>query len=83
MIGIFTCHNSEQANSLLEINASKNDKDFIAAVNWKKAEEYFKEGKAKTYPAEYYRNYVDEKTHIAVSEKLNQVKVLDPKDCPA
>ena len=78
----FTSYNSEQANSLLEINASKNDKDFIAAVNWKKAEQYFKEGKAKTYPAEYYRNYIDEKTHIAVSEKNNQVKVLDPKDCP-
>ncbi len=78
----FTSYNTEQANSLLEINASKNDKDFIAAVNWKKAEQYFKEGKAKTYPAEYYRNYIDEKTHIAVSEKNNQVKVLDPKDCP-
>ena len=78
----FTSYNSEQANSLLEINASKNDKDFIAAVNWKKAEQYLKEGKAKTYPAEYYRNYIDEKTHIAVSEKNNEVKVLDPKDCP-
>ncbi len=78
----FTSYNTEQANSLLEINASRNDKDFIAAVNWKKAEQYFKEGKAKTYPAEYYRNYIDDKTHIAVSEKNNQVKVLDPKDCP-
>jgi nitrous-oxide reductase len=78
----FTSYNSEQANTLLEINASKNDKDFIAAVNWKKAEEYFKNGKAKTYEAEYYRNYIDPKTHIAVSEKNNQVKVLDPKDCP-
>ncbi len=78
----FTSYNSEQANTLLEINASKNDKDFIAAVNWKKAEQYVKEGKAKTYPAEYYRNYIDEKTHIAVSEVNKQVKVLDPKDCP-
>lgn len=78
----FTSYNSEQANTLLEINASKNDKDFIAAVNWKKAEQYVKEGNAKTYPAEYYRNYIDEKTHIAVSEVNKQVKVLDPKDCP-
>ena len=78
----FTSYNSEQANTLLEINASKNDKDFIAAVNWKKAEEYLNNGKAKTYDAEYFRNYVDPKTHVAVSEKNNQVKVLDPKDCP-
>jgi len=26
----FTTYNSEQANTLLEVNASKNDKDFIA-----------------------------------------------------
>ena len=38
----FTTYNSEEANSLLEVNASQNDKDFIAAVNWKKAEEYIK-----------------------------------------
>ena len=35
----FTSYNSEQANTLLEKNASQNDKDFIAAVNWKRAEE--------------------------------------------
>ena len=29
----------EQANTKLEVNASQNDKDFIAAVNWKQAEE--------------------------------------------
>lgn len=78
----FTSYNSEQANTLLEINASKNDKDFIAAVNWKKAEEYLKAGKAKDMPADYYHNYVDEKTRVAKSENLKTVKVLDPKDCP-
>jgi hypothetical protein len=36
----FTTYNTEEANSLLEVNASQNDKDFIAAINWKKAEEY-------------------------------------------
>jgi nitrous-oxide reductase len=36
----FSCYNSEQANTLLEVNASQRDKDFIMAVNWKKAEEY-------------------------------------------
>lgn len=78
----FTSYNSEQANTLLEINASKNDKDFIAAVNWKVAEKYLKEGKAKTMSAEYYRNYMDHKTQTAVSVKNTEVKVLDPKECP-
>jgi nitrous-oxide reductase len=41
----FSCYNSERANTLLEVNASKFDKDFIMAVNWKKAEEYVKAGK--------------------------------------
>lgn len=78
----FTSYNSEGANTLLEINASKNDKDFVAAVNWKLAEQYVKEGKAKTFSAEYFRNYYDDKKHLAISTKNNEVKVLDPKDCP-
>ena len=41
----FSCYNTEQANTLLEVNASQRDKDFIMAVNWKKAEEYLKAGK--------------------------------------
>lgn len=32
----FTTYNTEQAYTLKEVNASQNDKDFIAAVNWKK-----------------------------------------------
>ena len=43
----FTSYNTEQANTLLEVNASQNDKDFIAAVNWKIAEQYLAQGKAK------------------------------------
>lgn len=78
----FTSYNSEQANSLLEINASQNDKDFIAAVNWKKAEEYVKAGKAKKFNSEYYNNLYNEESHSAESTKLNEVLVLDPKDCP-
>ena len=49
----FSCYNTEQANTLLEVNASQKDKDFIMAVNWKKAEEYIKAGKGKTVPAKY------------------------------
>ncbi|MDD2676907.1 MAG: Sec-dependent nitrous-oxide reductase, partial [Methylacidiphilaceae bacterium] len=78
----FTCYNSEKAHTLLEVNASRNDKDFIAAVNWKKAEAYLADGRAKEMPATYYHNLVDEKTRVAGSEVIQSVKVLNPKDCP-
>ncbi len=78
----FTSYNTEQANTLLEINASQNDKDFIAGVNWKKAEEYVKAGKAQKVAAEYYNNTFNEGTHSAESQKMNDVLVLDPKNCP-
>ena len=77
----FTTYNSEQANTVLEVNASKNDKDMMAAVNWKKAEEYVAAGKAKTWKTKYYHNLVDD-GRWARSEVMNEVKVLDPKDCP-
>ena len=41
----FTTYNTEEAYTLKEIGSSQNDKDFIAAVNWKKAEEYLAAGK--------------------------------------
>jgi nitrous-oxide reductase len=78
----FTSYNSERANTLLEVNASKNDKDFIAAVNWKKAEEYVAQGKATDFPAKYCHNYMNHETQSAVSEVIDKVKVLDPADCP-
>lgn len=76
----FSCYNSEQANTLLEVNASQRDKDFIMAVNWKKAEEYLKAGKGKKVPAKYVRNRYNESTHSATSETLNEVTVLDSKE---
>ena len=78
----FSCYNSEKANTLLEINASAKDKDFIMAVNWKKAEQYAKEGKGKMVPANYARNVWDDKTHTATSTMEKEVLMLDPKDCP-
>ncbi len=78
----FTSYNSEQANSLLEINASKNDKDFVAAVNWKLAEKFIAEGKGKKMHTVYYNNFFDESTLSAKANKLTSVTVLDPKDCP-
>jgi nitrous-oxide reductase len=78
----FSCYNSEQANTLLEVNASAKDKDFIMAVNWKKAEEYVRSGKAKRTPAQYASNVWDERTHTATSTIRTEVLVLDPKECP-
>lgn len=78
----FSCYNSEQANTLLEVNASAKDKDFIMAVNWKKAEEYLKAGKGKKEAVKYAHNLYDERTHQATSTMENEVTVLDPKDCP-
>jgi len=76
----FSCYNTEQANTLLEVNASQRDKDFIMAVNWKKAEEYLKAGKGKKIPAKYVHNTYDDKTHSSVSEMKNEVTVLSAKD---
>ncbi len=76
----FSCYNTEQANTLLEVNASQKDKDFIMAVNWKKAEEYVKAGKGKVVPANYAHNTWDEKTQSAKSEMRKQVLVLDSKE---
>ena len=77
----FTSYNSEQANTKLESNASQNDKDFIAAVNYKRAEACVVEGKATTFPSEYMHNYMDEKSRTAKSETKTSVKMLDPRAC--
>lgn len=77
----FTCYNTEQATSLQEINASKNDKDFVAAVNWRLAQKFIAEAKSKEMAAEYCHNYMDE-SRVARTETLTKVKVLDPRDCP-
>ena len=73
----FTCYNSEQANTLLEVNASQKDKDFIMAVNWKKAEEYIKAGKGKIEKTKYVHNTWNDETHSGKSEIKNEVLVLD------
>ena len=78
----FSCYNSEQANTLLEVNASAKDKDFIMAVNWKKAEEYLKAGKTKKEAVKYAHNVYDENKHQATSTIETEVSVLDPKECP-
>jgi len=73
----FSCYNTEQANTLLEVNASQKDKDFIMAVNWKKAEEYLKAGKGKKQKVKYAHNVWDEHTHTGTSTMKGEVTVLD------
>ncbi|HET8963316.1 MAG TPA: nitrous oxide reductase, partial [Chitinophagales bacterium] len=58
------------------------DKDFIMAVNWKKAEEYIKAGKGKKQSVKYAHNTYNDITHSAVSEMKTQVTVLDSKEFP-
>ncbi len=77
----FTSYNSEQANTLKERNASQNDKDFIAAVNWQVAEQCVAQGKAKRWPTRYAHNWVDA-GDVAHSEMVSGSTVLEPSDCP-
>ncbi|MEO8029725.1 MAG: Sec-dependent nitrous-oxide reductase [Gemmatimonadota bacterium] len=77
----FTSYNTEQANTLLEVNASQNDKDVVAAVHWTRAAECVAQGKAKTWPARYAHNWMDA-NHIGHSEMLSGAKVLETADCP-
>ena len=76
----FSCYNSEKASTLLEVNASQKDKDFIMAVNWKKAEEYVAAGKGQKRQVKYMHNIYDEKKQMTVSETMNEVLMLDPKE---
>jgi nitrous-oxide reductase len=76
----FSSYNSEEAKTLLERNASQKDKDFIAAVNWKQAEQCVAQGKAKTWPARYAHNVREH--GIATSEMKSGATVLSPADCP-
>ncbi|GAB3917357.1 Sec-dependent nitrous-oxide reductase [Mucilaginibacter boryungensis] len=73
----FTCYNTEQAHTLLEVNASQRDKDFVMAINWKKAEELIAQGKGTKTPAKYAHNVYNEKTHSATSVMENETQTLD------
>lgn len=78
----FSTYNTEEANSLLEVNASQNDKDFIAAINWKKIEEYVNGGGGKKVPTNYAHNVYDDATHTATSTMKKEVLVVNPSDVP-
>tara|TARA_R110002050_G_scaffold290260_3_gene443836 strand:- start:934 stop:2913 length:1980 start_codon:yes stop_codon:yes gene_type:complete len=78
----FTTYNTEEANTLLEVNASQNDKDYIAAVNWKYAEQLIKEGKFTEEATNYADNEWDDATHTATTTMKKTVKVLDASKLP-
>ncbi|MBC3758118.1 Sec-dependent nitrous-oxide reductase [Hyunsoonleella sp. SJ7] len=78
----FSTYNTEEASTLMEVNASQNDKDFIAAVNWKKIEEYVNNGGGKMAPTNYAHNVYDESTHMATSTMKKEVLTVNPLDVP-
>ncbi len=78
----FTTYNTEEAHTLLEAHASQNDKDFVAAINWKKAEELIKEGKGVVENVKYAHNKFDSKTHQGIHTMKDKVLVLDASTNP-
>jgi len=78
----FTTYNTEEANTLQEVNSSQNDKDFIAAINWKKIEEYVNNGGGTMMPANYAHNVYDEATHTATTTMKKKVLTVDPLKVP-
>ncbi len=78
----FTTYNTEEASTLQEVNSSQNDKDFIAAINWKKVEEYVNNGGGTKMPANYAHNVYDESTHTAISTMKKEVLTVNPLDVP-
>ncbi len=77
----FSTYNTEQAYTKQELNSSQNDKDYVAAVNYRRAEVCVAEGKSKVVPASYQHNYVDPATRVAGSDRKTSVRMIDPKDC--
>ena len=78
----FTTYNTEEASTLQEVNSSQNDKDFIAAINWKKVEEFVNNGGGTKMPANYAHNVYDESTHTATSTMKKEVLTVNPLDVP-
>jgi nitrous-oxide reductase len=78
----FTTYNTEESHTLLEVNASQNDKDFIAAINWQKIEEFVNNGGGKMMPANYAHNVYDEHTHMATTTMKKEVLMVDPTEVP-
>lgn len=78
----FSSYNTEQASTLLEVNASQNDKDYIAAVNYRRAEACVEQGKGRRAAVDYRHNHMDEFTRTAISERRTSVLQITPAECP-
>jgi nitrous-oxide reductase len=78
----FSTYNTEESSTLMEVNASQNDKDFIAAVNWKKIEEYVNNGGGTKLPSNYAHNVYSDETHMATSTMMKEVIAIDPTEVP-
>ncbi len=76
----FTSYNTEQAHTLLEIEASRNDKDFIVAVNWRRVADAVRNGAGQDMPGEYFHNRYDPASGIVSSNRHNGVRVVDPSE---
>lgn len=79
-----TTYNTEEANTLLEVNASQNDKDFIAAINWKVIEEYVENGGGTMMKLDYgyAHNILSHSTHTAKTTWINEILTVDPTNIP-
>ncbi len=74
----FSTYNTEEANSLMEVNSSQNDKDFIAAINWQKIEEFVDNGGGTKMATNYAHNVYSHETHMGTSTMKNEVITVDP-----
>lgn len=77
----FSSYNVEEAHTLLEVNASQADKDFVTAVNWRRAEQCIADGNSSSMPANYARNLMDHDSGIAATTWGTETTVIDPADC--
>ncbi|HET7630797.1 MAG TPA: Sec-dependent nitrous-oxide reductase [Gemmatimonadaceae bacterium] len=77
----FTTYNTERAHEKLELNASQNDKDYVAAINYRRAEQCVAEGKARDVAARYLHHFVDPATHQTRTETRSSVKLLEAAKC--
>ena len=78
----FTTYNTEESHTLMEVNASQNDKDYIAAINWKKISEYVANGGGKKVSANYAHNVWDDHKHMATTTMKKEVLIVEPKEVP-
>ena len=78
----FTSYNSEEANTKLEANASQKDKDFIAAVNYKRGGAVRGPGQDQGLAAPVRAQLHGRDDGIARSETKKSVKMLEPARLP-